>query len=845
MSVSHPDRLQQDLADRYTIVRELGKGGMATVYLSRDLAHERDVAIKVLLPDLASVLGPERFKREIDVASALQHPNILGIFDSGEAAGTLYYTMPFVEGESLRAKLDRERQLGVHEALRIAADVASALDLAHKKGIVHRDVKPENILLDESGTVMVADFGIARAINTAGDERLTKTGLTLGTPTYMSPEQATAEREIDGRSDIYALGCVLYEMLAGTPPFTGPNAQAITARHLIDDVPSIVTVRRTVPLHVEQTIQVAMAKAPADRFATAAEFGTSLGDTSGDSLSRYTASIPVTGDRRGYKRPRPKKTKLAVYALVPVLLLGGGVAAWQLGFGSSGGGAAAAAVRGLDRMAVMYFDDRSGGELEFLADGLTESVIQELTRIEGVDVVSANGVLPFRGSTAPDTVARELEAGLVLTGAIESKGDSLLVTMRLVSADPNAAKGDSVRIAVPSGDLLAARNRVKDRAVFLILPQFSQNLKFAASRSETRSANAWALVQRASYERKRAQASYNAGDREASLERLKVADSLLQEAEAADPGWAEPVAQRARIAADRARRTDRETMTSRWREGVALANRALTLDTAHSGAFEVRGTLRYQLSNFESDPAAAQQLFSSAEQDLTAATTADSRNAYAWFVLSLVHAAQSDYVASALAAQRAYDADKYLERAPQILWQLFATAYSMEQHATAKQKCDEGAKRFPANPQFVECQLWTMTTRADSADPARARRLITELEKLKPAGDWEFARRESQMLLAAVMVRAAAAQPALLDSARALLLAARGDPTVDPARTLLTREAFVRTMMGDKDTAIELLQRYLLENPSARAEFGRENDWWWRGLQDDPRFMRLTASGGS
>ena len=843
MSVSHPDRLQQALADRYTIVRELGKGGMATVYLARDLAHERDVAIKVLLPDLASVLGPERFKREIDVASALQHPNILGIFDAGEAAGTLYFTMPFVEGESLRAKLDRERQLGLHEALRIASDVASALDFAHRKGIVHRDVKPENILLDQSGKVMVADFGIARAINTAGDERLTKTGLTLGTPTYMSPEQATAERDIDGRSDIYALGCVLYEMLAGTPPFTGPNAQSITARHLIDDVPSIVTVRRTVPLHVEQTIQVAMAKAPADRFATAAEFGTSLGDTSGDSLSRYTASIPVTGDRRGPKRSRPQtKKKMALWAGIPGLLLAGGVVAWQMGLVGTAQGGGTAAVRGLDRVAVMYFDDESGGELQFLADGLTESVIQELSRIEGVHVVSANGVLPFRGSTAPDTVARELEAGLVLTGALQSKADSLLVTLRLVSPDPNAARGDSLRIAVPSGDLLAARNRVKERATHLLLPRLGENMKFAASRSETRSANAWALVQRASYERKSALERYRAGDREASLARLQVADSLLRQAEAADPSWAEPVAQRARIAADRARRTDRETMTSRWQEGVALADRALSIDTAHSGAFEVRGTLRYQLSNFESDPAAAQRLFSGAEQDLTAATSVDPRNAYAWFVLSLVHAAQSDYIASALAAQRAYDADKYLERAPQILWQLFATSYSMEQHATAKKYCDEGAKRFPANPQFVECQLWTMTTRADSADPARARQLIEELEKLKPAADWEYARRESQMLLAAVMVRAAASQPALLDTARALLLAARGDPRVDPARTLLTREAFVRTLMGDKDTAIELLQRYLLENPSAREEFGRENDWWWRDLQDDPRFHRLTGS---
>ncbi len=841
LSSLHPDRLKAELADRYTIIRELGRGGMATVYLARDIAHERQVAIKVLLPDLASVLGPERFAREINLASGLKHPNILGIFDSGAAAGTLYYTMPFVEGKSLRARLDREHQLPVHEALRIAGDVASALDLAHRKGIVHRDIKPENILLDKSGQVIVADFGIARAIDTAGDERLTRTGLTLGTPAYMSPEQATAERDIDGRSDIYALGCVLYEMLAGTPPFSGPNAQAVTVRHLIDEVPSLVTIRRTVPQHVEQSIQIAMAKSPADRFATGEEFAKALQDASGASLSNYTASLPVQGDRRQSRRTRPSNARLAALVLVPVLLIAVGVAAWRMGMEPVR--VSGAAVRGLDRVAVMYFEDR-GGNMAFLADGFTESVIQELSRIEGIEVLSANAVAPFR-SAAPDTVLKKLQTGLVLTGGLEAKDDSLLVSLRLVSGDPNDAKQEPVTFLVPSADLLAARNQVTQRATHLLLPRLGQNLKLAESRLKTRSADAWGLVQRAAYERKSALAQLNAGDRDGSQLRLALADSLLRAAEQADPSWAEPTAQRARIAADRARRTDRGTMTRRWEEGVALADSALAVDTAHSGAYEVRGTLRYQLSNLESNPAAAQRLFSEAEKDLSAATRFDPQNAPAWFVLSLVHAAQSDYVQSALAAQSAYNADKYLERAPQILWQLFATSYSMEQHATAKKYCDEGAKRFPENPQFVECQLWTMTTSADSADPARARRLIADLQRVKPPADWEFSRRESQMLLAAVMVRSATRVPAYRDSASALLVAARGNPTVDPHRTLLTREAFVRALMGDNDTAIELLQRYLLENPAARQEFGRENDWWWRGLQDDPRFARLTGSGGS
>ncbi|MBK5188280.1 MAG: serine/threonine protein kinase, partial [Gemmatimonadaceae bacterium] len=217
------DRLTTALAGRYEIVRELGRGGMATVYLANDLKHNREVAIKVLLPDLGMALGPERFRREIQLATKISHPHILALYDSGETPDhLLYYVMPFIPGESLRARLDRDRQLSVDDAVQITIEVASALDYAHRNGIIHRDIKPENILLDD-GHAIVADFGIAHAISAMGEEKLTQTGITLGTPTYMSPEQAMGEKDIDGRSDVYALGCVLYEMIAGTPPFVGPT----------------------------------------------------------------------------------------------------------------------------------------------------------------------------------------------------------------------------------------------------------------------------------------------------------------------------------------------------------------------------------------------------------------------------------------------------------------------------------------------------------------------------------------------------------------------------------------------------------------------------------------------
>jgi len=251
------EQLQAFLGDAYTIERELGRGGMATVFLARDVKHHRHVALKVLDRQLAASLGTERFLAEIRVTANLQHPNVLPLFDSGETNGLLFYVMPFVAGESLRAKLDREGQLPVDEALRIASAMASALDYAHRHGVVHRDVKPENVLLSD-GVPMVADFGIAKAVvNSRLDEAstnpgLTRAGLSLGTPSYMSPEQAMGEA-VDGRSDIYALGCVLYEMLSGEVPFTGPSAQSVIAKHLTAAVPSIRGVRDAVPLNVDAT----------------------------------------------------------------------------------------------------------------------------------------------------------------------------------------------------------------------------------------------------------------------------------------------------------------------------------------------------------------------------------------------------------------------------------------------------------------------------------------------------------------------------------------------------------------------------------------------------------------
>ncbi|HEX6315608.1 MAG TPA: serine/threonine-protein kinase, partial [Gemmatimonadaceae bacterium] len=305
------------ILDRYRVERELGAGGMATVYLAHDLRHDRKVALKVLRPELAAVIGGARFLAEIRTTANLQHPHILPLYDSGEAGASVFYVMPFVAGESLRDRLNREKQLPVEDALRIAGEVADALDYAHRQGIVHRDIKPENILLHD-GRALVADFGIALAVSRSDSStRMTETGMSLGTPHYMSPEQAMGERELTPRSDVYALGCVLYEMLTGEPPFTGPTAQAIVARVMTDAPRSITAQRHTVPAHVEIAIRKALEKLPADRFGTAAQLAEAL-----RTPTRAVAPAPLVSPSRAERR--------LVFSLGAVALAALGLAAWGL-----------------------------------------------------------------------------------------------------------------------------------------------------------------------------------------------------------------------------------------------------------------------------------------------------------------------------------------------------------------------------------------------------------------------------------------------------------------------------------------------------------------------------------
>ncbi len=317
-------QLTAALAGRYAVDHEIGRGGMATVYLARDVRHNRKVALKVLDPELGAVLGVERFLSEIQVTANLQHPNLLPLFDSGEADGLLFYVMPFIEGESLRAVLQREKQLPIDEAIHIAVSIASALDYAHRRGVIHRDLKPENILMHD-GQPLVADFGIALAVSNAGGHRITQTGLSLGTPHYMSPEQATGDRDIDGRTDIYSLGAVTYEMLTGEPPHDGKTSQAIIAKVITDRPRSIRLSRDTVPVYVEAAVERALAKLPADRFHSAHEFA----DAVSGRIAMHSAAGAMPDNAPSGARRRASRVRSAIPWSIALLALLAGAFGWR------------------------------------------------------------------------------------------------------------------------------------------------------------------------------------------------------------------------------------------------------------------------------------------------------------------------------------------------------------------------------------------------------------------------------------------------------------------------------------------------------------------------------------
>ena len=598
--------LREALADRYALERELGRGGMATVFLAEDLKHRRKVAIKVLHAEIAAAIGPDRFLREIEIAARLQHPHILPLYDSGAAGSYLFYVMPYVEGESLRDRLNREKQLSQEDVVKITTEVASALGYAHSRDIVHRDIKPENIMLS-GGTVVVADFGIARAASAVEQQQLTQTGTVIGTPAYMSPEQGTGDPNIDGRSDQYSLACVVYEMLVGMPPFTGPNVQAVIARHTMDFVSPPSIVRDTIPETMEGALLRALAKVPADRFPTVIMFAEAL-----STPSTVTAAMRRRSTMRGQGIGATSVTigvprwtrQLLTWGLPTLTVL---AVAWFTR-GAWLGRRAAAEVGAPEarRIAVLYLEDRSPDKsLGYLADGLTEELIHELSAVPTLQVISRNGVAPYRHVTVgTDSIARALRVGTIVDGTLTQSGDSLRLSVAMV----DAASGDEIQattLTVSRADPLVLQVNLANQVAQFLRRRLGQEIRRNAARAETRNTQAWELVQQAKELSFDVGTMLSAGDTASATRALAKADSLLAVAAAKDRKWTAPIIERGWLAWEQRNIAGFEKgPAAQWTaRGIELANQAMRLRPDDPEALHLRGTMRYIRWVLNLDPA--------------------------------------------------------------------------------------------------------------------------------------------------------------------------------------------------------------------------------------------------
>ena len=837
--------LQQGLmlGGRYRLEREIGRGGMAIVWLAHDLKLNRNVAIKVLLGELAFAMGPERFKREIEVVSRLSHPHILPIDDYGEYEGQLYYVMPFIAGETIHKRLEREKQLPVQDAVRIAYEVALALEHAHRNGIVHRDIKPENVLL-QNGEALVADFGIARAITEGGGPKLTSTGVTLGTPTYMSPEQAMADPSIDGRSDVYSLGCVLYEMLAGQPPFSGPTAQAIIARHQLDEAPSLSIVRGTIPEEVEDIVMQALAKLPADRFATAGEMAEELrkimvtgARPARVSERRKRTTRTTQRRRRGEQQSSWKKYAIIAAVVVPVLAAGGWAAMHFMGKGAQKNRI------GTDtdpnHIAVLYFEDLSDGKLRALSDGLTESLIDELGAVKQLTVISRNGVAPFKGkNVATDSIQRALKVGTIVSGSVAQSGDQLRVKVELVDA-ANGNQIASKTFDKPRSDLFALQDTLAKEVSRALRTQLGNEIDNITSRPGTSNAQAWEALQQV----KQTIASFDSvlatsGPQQA-LQLVASTDAELNRISGMDGKWAAPIVLRGSNNIWRVSRLATGDSLEKWIDaGLKDAEQVLANSPTDPDALELRGTLRYFKWSYNKapDPAHPRRMLEDAAADLQAAVAKNPLQTSALNSLSFVLNSMNQFSNAKIAAERAYVSDPYLKDINKTIWRLFQNSLMMGIKAESQKWCDIGLQRFPRDYRFAQCRLLLFGLPGQKVSADTIWKTYQQFVDLGPSSRKEFNKLKGGMFVALDLLRAGVSP----DSARHVADRSRGNAqTDDSAGELLVYEAQFRAQVGDKDDAIRLLSRFFAVNPPPRAFAKDDDSWYWEPIRDDPRYKAL------
>ncbi|MBT8398455.1 MAG: protein kinase, partial [Gemmatimonadetes bacterium] len=703
--MDNEEGLRAALADRYAIEREIGAGGMARVYLARDLKHDRRVAVKVLDPELARSIGPKRFLWEIKTAANLTHPHILPVHDSGESGGYLFYVMPFVEGESLRARLTKETQLPVDDAVRITREVAGALAYAHEEGIVHRDVKPANIML-EAGQAVLADFGVAQAVAEAADERLTRTGASLGTPAYMSPEQAGGHGALDGRSDIYSLGCVLFEMLAGEPPFTGPTPSSVLARHVHERPPSLQVVRPGLPDGLVAAVEKALAKVPADRHQTASEFVQAVERGS------------VGGLREGREQTGVRPVRwLAVAGLFMVALFGGNRVLEQCdGEGTLGPGPPA-------RIAVTYFDAAGEDpELEALGNNLTEYVRTHLVQLGTMEVVSLNAMRPYKGIELPVSAIEELGIDAFVEGSVMDASDRINVSVQLIDAHDLSHIGGDVVVG-DAGGTYAITGDLATRVFRRLREWLGVRMEITALQAGTDSQLAWDQVLQAESCRDDGIQLSASGDTVSAARAFAKADSILEMAEEADPSYIVPIVERGWVASEQASLgASRGRFDPAWvRVGIGHAERALEKEAEHSGALELRGILFEHLASAVNGPGEAGSLLRDAEEDLVKATDLDPGRLRAFDVLIDIYLTQGRYAEAKVLSEKAYEADRFQMGAVGALFQLCSVSLELKLWTDVDRWCGEGRERFPERPSFASARLAALAgPEGPEADPDSA-----------------------------------------------------------------------------------------------------------------------------
>lgn len=813
-------QLELALAGHYALERKIEVGGMGIVYLASDQRHHRQVAIKVLRSSLAQHIAAERFLREIDIAARLQHPYIVPLHDSGEAAGLLYYVMPFVDGESLRQRLARERQLTVAAAVAITRDVAKALDYAHLHGVIHRDVKPANILLKE-GLALVTDFGIARAVETAGTDRLTGSGMAVGTPEYISPEQAAGDSRIDRRTDVYSLACVAFEMLAGELPYTGLTPQAIIAKHMHAPIPDVRVVRPTISAQTQRVLATGLAKVPADRFASA-----------GDFARAFEASASVVRDyrlRNGIMLVGGIALTAALVTLLPP----------RTGDTLTANNTRSTALSDPARIAVLYFDDRSpDSSLGHIADGLTEQLIDELSGVNAFRVISRNGVKPYRGRQIPfDSMVASLGVRTVVDGSVERTDDGLRVMVQLIDAQ-SGTHTDTLSLEGPMTDLLMLERDVTRRIGAALRRQMGRDVRLRGTMSGTTSQLARELMLKA--QRARDDAEMLAGnphprDLLTAVETLRRADSLLQLAQVADPKWLRPVLNRGWLAHQRAGLARGDARVAALQEAMRHAEHAVSRAPESAEALNLRGTVEWrlvtELEAAQPDPARMKR----AEADLRAAVDRDSTLASAWATLSYLLLVKGSFAEAALVARRALREDAYLDGARDVVGRLFFSALMLNDLRQADEWCQRGRVSSPGDWLFLECELTLMRHDIDARpDASRAWELVRQLERLDPQDKASAAGRTYHTIYRRVVAATISARAGRHDIARAEIARARQATAGDSALRLdlAYDEAYLRLVLGQREQATRLLRHLLSVRPVLRPM-----------LERDPLFKELPIDG--